>query len=150
MRKYQDIWKETDRGIAFQKIADMEISGRQKAVLRLQWKKKHHPDEVKPSPQKGRRRQNQEKSRPVRPDPITRQISSIKKQIENLQAELAEMLKKTQSDDSLCSLCGKDPEGYDLPCRHEICKECFDKLMDDDRRVSCPTCSESFLFDVDI
>lgn len=150
MKKYEGIWKETDRGAAFRKIAEMEISGRQKAMLRLQWKKKHHPEQVKPCPQKGRRRDTQEKPRPVKLDPINQQISLIKKKIEILQAELAEMLRKTQGDDTMCALCGKDPEGYDLPCTHVICRECFDKIMDDDRRVSCPTCSKSFLFDIDI
>jgi len=55
----------------------------------------------------------------------------------------------TPVQEGMCTVCGHDPEGYDLPCRHDICHRCFrEKLVD--TKISCPVCNREYIYDMEL
>lgn len=126
----------TDRETAFQRIQDLDIPSRKKATLRFLWKKRHDPDSIHKTPSKGQRKNGNNALR----------IERLKKKIVELQKKLEVLLKNSATEEDVCPICKKDPEGYDLPCRHNLCHDCFQERLTDGK-VQCSVCLKEFEFD---
>lgn len=137
MSNSKEILLITDKTAAFLAIKECAgMSSRHKSTMRFLWRKRHEPDQIKKNPKKGQRK-DKEKT-----------IQKIRQQIAALQVRLDHLL-RGDAPDPLCQICDKDPEGYDLPCQHSICNDCFRSRLIDGR-MECTVCHESFEFEDDL
>jgi len=147
----KEIVNNPDKETAFNAIASLEVTSRKKAILRLAWKRKHSPETIKKCPAKGKKvdateLEKEEKKTRMKKDLEQEKIEKIKKQIAALQGQLAELLQNTGG---ACFMCGKDPEGYDLPCKHDLCHPCFMEASKETGKIRCGICSTEHQFDFD-
>lgn len=125
----------TDRAEAMSAIDRLDITSKHKSTKRLLWRRIHEPQFI------GVRPSSSKKNMTVSKQQL--RIEILKNQIEMLQKELAELRVQTSGD--RCFVCKKDPEGYDLPCGHEICHPCF-KCRLQEGKITCQVCHKEFFF----
>lgn len=124
---------------AFQAIAmKTEWSNHRKAAERSSWKKKHEPESVKKCPNRGKRyKKNDATNIPVevlKPEPKPQK-----------KAKPTPIVEEDESD--LCQNCQKSSEGYDFPCKHPICYQCFIHLFSENEgHLTCGICHTEYDF----
>jgi hypothetical protein len=131
-----------NRDEAFRLLEQMEISSRQKSTIRYQWKKKHCPDQIHDKTLSIDRVQRLEK----RIDDLEKQLLQVMERIDKYESDTATTA-TTATNASTCFICGVDPEGYDLPCGHEICHPCFRQHLDTNGDMICKVCQKEFHFE---
>ena len=143
---WREIYNILDQEKAFGLIEKMDVSDRQKATYRYQWKKKHIPSQIKHPKQQDVKKISTDQDR----------IHQLEQRITDLEIQLRDALERidrssekppsSNSISSQCFICKKDPEGYDLPCGHEICHPCFRKNLDENGDIACKVCQHRFQF----
>jgi len=123
---------------AFERIRKLQITQRKKTHLRSVWKQKHSDPQQQHI------------------DLLNEQIIQVKEEIERLQTKLQDLMKKVSRIDeendenmlseAMCCVCKNDAEGYDLPCKHDICYSCYENLLNDSQ-IICPVCQQEFKFE---
>jgi hypothetical protein len=131
-----------NRDEAFRLLEQMEISSRQKSTIRYQWKKKHCPDQIHDKTLSIDRVQRLEK----RIDDLEKQLLQVMERIDKYESDVTNTA-ATATNASTCFICGVDPEGYDLPCGHEICHPCFRQHLDTNGDMICKVCQKEFHFE---
>lgn len=131
-----EIYNTTEKDKAFRLIEELDTTNRKRAAIRHHWKKIHAPDQIhKPSTVVPKRRNDQDR------------IHQLEQRITDLEAQLRMALEGLDKEvKSECFLCKKDPQGYDLPCGHEICHPCFRNHLGKDGDIICKMCKNTFHF----
>lgn len=124
----KDIMRIGDKDRAFREIARHDDwSKHRQAAERFAWKKKNQPDTIVRCPNRGRRHNH---------------AAAVVHDDNDLVHE--------EEEEGPCGICGKPPDGYDLPCRHPVCHPCFiTTLKQNHGQISCPTCPQTFTYDLD-
>jgi hypothetical protein len=137
-----------NRDEAFRLLEQMEISSRQKSTIRYQWKKKHCPDQIHDKTLSIDRVHRLEK----RIDDLEKQLLQVMERIDKYESDVTNTdataaTTAIATNASTCFICGVDPEGYDLPCGHEICHPCFRQHLDTNGDMICKVCQKEFHFE---
>lgn len=115
-----------DKDRAFREIARHEDwSKHRQAAERFAWKKKNQPDTIARCPNRGKRYTTTDNDDD---DPV---------------------VCGDEDEEEPCNVCGKPPDGYDLPCRHPICHPCFLAIVrQNNGQIDCPSCAKTFAYDL--
>jgi hypothetical protein len=136
-----------NREEAFRLLEQMDVSSRQKSTIRYQWKKKHCPDQIHDKTLSTDRVHRLEK----RIDDLEKQLLQVMERMDKYQSDAANTTTSNDTNNanntSTCFICGVDPEGYDLPCGHEICHPCFRQHLDTNGDMICKVCHKEFHFE---
>lgn len=122
----KEIMRIGDKDRAFREIARHDDwSKHRQAAERFAWKKKNQPDTIVPCPNRGRRHAT-------------------------TTGNDSDSGGDSDDDEEPCGVCGKPPDGYDLPCRHPICHPCFIAIVKQHHgQIACPTCAKTFTYELE-
>lgn len=141
----KDILMISNKEEAFQAIAmKTEWSNHRKAAERSSWKKKHEPESVKKCPKRGRRYKKNDTTTntPTIPAEVPEPQPQPQPQKKVLPTPIVD-----EDEPDLCQNCQKSSDGYDFPCKHPICYECFILLFSgNEGHMTCCMCQTEYDF----
>ena len=153
MSKYHAIYEEPEWTKASSMIKMLDIPSRQKSSIKYMWKKKNKQadtttiNDVAPKEKDDNTIWDEGGDhRSVYAD-LVKRISVLEDEFKMLKSGVNLSVKEQREcEQGRCCLCGKDPEGYDLPCTHEICHACFKSRLIE-TKITCTICQETFSYD---